>query len=218
MEDGARPRGHHGSLKRQKMSSCHRVRTIDAVHRPTDENLGLTTTFRERGPRRSAWSRKGFRHAQTLLRRCAHICTRRPMRRPLISRAARPSFSKSRSETEIFVSGGFDRIGSPDPVAKPRLRRFSTSIVSPRSSSILHWRPPTMAVQVGGLEERGVELLPPAPALPPLLLPTLTWLYEPMCNDQSWRGRRPPVQAGRRGEGLSLPARPPASRELCEAR
>ena len=40
----------------------------------------------------------------------------------------RPSFSKSRSETEIFVSGAMDRINSPDSVAKPRLRHFSTDI------------------------------------------------------------------------------------------
>ena len=54
----------------------------------------------------------------------------------------RPSFSKGRSETEIFVSGAMDRINSSDSVAESCLRHFSTDIVSPRSSSILNWRPP----------------------------------------------------------------------------
>ena len=41
-----------------KARFCHRVRIIDAVKPPTDENLGLTTIFRERGPQRSAARRR----------------------------------------------------------------------------------------------------------------------------------------------------------------
>ena len=76
----------------------------------------------------------------------------------------RPSFSKGRSETEIFVSRAMDRINSPDSVAKPRLRHFSTDIVSVTAVE-LHppLAPATMAVQVGGIEERGGELLAPSP-------------------------------------------------------
>ena len=119
----------------------------------------------------------------THLRRCEHIFLRMAEALSAPCRPSRPSFSKSRSETEIFVSGAMVRINGPDSVARAHHTTFSTAIVSPRSSSILHWRPPrwpyrsavskrgevsfchrvAVAVTRWQLKTSSNELLPPSP-------------------------------------------------------
>ena len=63
----------------------------------------------------------------------------------------------------MFVGGAMDRINSPDSVAKYRL----SPLFNCHRVTAVELHPPlapaTMAVQVGGIEERGGELLAPSP-------------------------------------------------------